>query len=96
MEIHVPLRADGVRVENKRVARGSCAKKGSRAVTNARRGRIAPPAGIHRPCCPAPDLVERKFTPEARERLWVADISYVPTSCEGFDYLAFVLDAYSR
>jgi len=44
---------------------------------------------------PAPDLVERKFTPEARDRLWVADISYVPT-WEGFDYLAFVLDAYSR
>ncbi len=37
---------------------------------------------------PAPDLVERKFTPEARERLCLADISYVPTSWEGFDYLA--------
>jgi putative transposase len=44
---------------------------------------------------PAPDLVERKFAPEASDRLWVADISYVPT-WEGFDYLAFVLDAYSR
>jgi len=38
---------------------------------------------------PAPDLVERKFTPEARDRLWVADISYVPT-WEGFDYLTQV------
>lgn len=45
---------------------------------------------------PAPDLVEQKFTPEARECLWVADLSYVPTSWEGFDYLAFVLDADSR
>jgi putative transposase len=44
---------------------------------------------------PAQDLVERKFTPAARDRLWVADISYVPT-WEGFDYLAFVMDAYSR
>jgi putative transposase len=44
---------------------------------------------------PAEDLVERDFTPEAKDRLWVADISYVPT-WEGFDYLAFILDAYSR
>lgn len=44
---------------------------------------------------PAPDLVERKFTAEQKNRLWVADISYSPT-WEGFDYLAFVLDAYSR
>ena len=33
--------------------------------------------------------------PEAANKLWVADISYVLTR-EGFDYLAFVLDAYSR
>jgi putative transposase len=44
---------------------------------------------------PAPDLVERQFGPEAANKLWVADISYVPT-WEGFDYLAFVMDAYSR
>lgn len=44
---------------------------------------------------PAPNLVKRDFSPEASDRLWVADISYVPT-WEGFDYLAFILDAYSR
>lgn len=44
---------------------------------------------------PAEDLVERDFSPRASDRLWVADISYVPT-WEGFDYPAFVLDAYSR
>ncbi len=44
---------------------------------------------------PAPDLVERDFAPDAANRLWVADISYLPT-WEGFDYLAFVVDAYSR
>jgi putative transposase len=28
---------------------------------------------------PAPDLVKRNFTPEAPDRLWVADITYVRT-----------------
>jgi hypothetical protein len=43
----------------------------------------------------APDLVERNFTAEAPDRLWVADITYIPT-WTGFLYLAVVLDAYSR
>jgi putative transposase len=43
----------------------------------------------------APDLVERKFTAEKPDLLWVADITYVPTAA-GFLYLAVVLDAFSR
>ena len=39
--------------------------------------------------------MERNFTPEAPDRLWVADITYVRT-WEGWLYLAFVLDTYSR
>ena len=42
-----------------------------------------------------PDLVRRNFTVAAPNRLWTADITYVNTD-EGFLYLAFVLDAYSR
>jgi transposase InsO family protein len=44
---------------------------------------------------PAPDLVDRKFSAEAPDRLWVADITYLP-SWAGFLYLAVVLDAFSR
>ena len=44
---------------------------------------------------PAPDLVERNFHAEAKDKLWVADITYVPTAT-GFLYLAVVLDAFSR
>jgi transposase InsO family protein len=44
---------------------------------------------------PAPDLVKRNFTPEAPDRLCVADITYVRT-WEGWLYLSFVLDTYSR
>ncbi len=41
------------------------------------------------------DLVERKFFSTAPDRLWVADITYIPTWA-GFLYLAMVLDVYSR
>src|SRR5262249_30294016 len=44
---------------------------------------------------PAPDLVDRNFTAAGPDRLWVADITYVPTWA-GFLYLAVVLDAWSR
>ena len=43
----------------------------------------------------APDLVARNFSSDVPDRLWVADITYV-RSAEGFVYLAFILDAYSR
>ena len=44
----------------------------------------------------APDLVDRDFTASGRDRLWVADITYVPTALERFAYLAVVIDAWSR
>jgi putative transposase len=44
---------------------------------------------------PAPDLVERNFVAPGPNRLWVADITYIPTWA-GFLHLAVVLDAFSR
>jgi putative transposase len=41
------------------------------------------------------DLVERRFTALAPNRLWVADLTYVAT-WSGFCYVAFVTDAFSR
>lgn len=41
------------------------------------------------------DLVDRKFTAAAPNRLWVADLTYVWTRA-GFVYVAFVTDAFSR
>jgi transposase InsO family protein len=41
------------------------------------------------------DLVQRNFTAQAPNRLWVADLTYVRTWV-GFVYVAFVFDAYSR
>lgn len=41
------------------------------------------------------DLVQRQFSPQAPNRLWVADFTYVPT-WSGTVYVAFVIDAWSR
>jgi putative transposase len=41
------------------------------------------------------DLVERRFTAPAPNRLWVADLTYVRT-WSGFVYAAFIIDAFSR
>jgi len=41
------------------------------------------------------DRVQRHFKAEGPDRLWVADITYVPT-WTGFLYLAIVLDVWSR
>jgi transposase InsO family protein len=41
------------------------------------------------------DLVDRDFTADAPNQLWVADLTYVPTYA-GFVYVAFVTDVFSR
>ena len=43
----------------------------------------------------SPDLVERKFEANGPNKLWVADITYVPTWA-GFLFLAVVIDVWSR
>lgn len=43
----------------------------------------------------APDLVQRRFNPEAPNRLWSGDITYIATD-EGWLYLAGVIDLFSR
>jgi putative transposase len=48
-----------------------------------------------RSAIPAADLICRDFSAKAPNQLWVADITYIKTE-EGFVYLSFVLDAYSR
>jgi len=43
----------------------------------------------------APDLVQRRFNPEAPNALWAGDITYIATE-EGWLYLAVVIDLFSR
>ena len=89
--IQAELKDQGLRVGRKRVARllraaGLAGVSRRRWVTTTVRDRNARPA---------PDLVERNFDAPGPNRLWVADITYIPT-WTGFLYLAVVLDVFSR
>jgi putative transposase len=89
--IHAELRSLGMCCSRKRVARlmpeaglRGCMRSRKKGTT--RRGMRAP----------AEDLLKRNFRATQPDRVWVADITYVATQEEGFLYLAFVLDVYSR
>jgi putative transposase len=89
--VHFELGTEGIRVSRKRVARlmraaglqGVSRRKGWKTTVRDRDTR------------PAPDLVEREFAAAGPDRLWVADITYIPTWV-GFLFLAVVVDAWSR
>ncbi len=89
--IHAELAAQGIHVGRKRVARLMRAA-GLQGVSRCKQFRTTVREETARP---APDLVERQFEAAGPDRLWVADITYLPT-CAGFLYLAVVLDAWSR
>jgi putative transposase len=90
--VHAALQAAGERHGRKRIARlmreaglvGASHRRGGPVTT--RRDETNRPA---------PDLVDRDFTADGPNQLWVADITFIPTSA-GFLYLAVVLDVWSR
>lgn len=86
--IHAELKAQDETVSRKRVAR--LMRAAALAGVSRRRGPVT--TRPDRETRPAPDLVDRNFTVEAPNQLWVADITFVPTRA-GFLYLAVVLDA---
>ena len=85
------LTANGRRVSRKRVAR--LMREAGLAGVSRRRGTRTTRVD-QRPSC-GPDRVERQFQADGPDRIWVADITYVPTWA-GFVYLAVVLDVFSR
>jgi len=89
--IHRDLRAAGIRVGRKRVAR-LLQQAGLRGVSRRKWVRTTVRSDTGRP---APDLVQRQFVASAPNQLWVADITYIPTRA-GMLYLAVVLDVWSR
>jgi putative transposase len=89
--VHAELRARGHRLGRKRVARlmrgaGVHGVSRRKQFLTTRRDATARPA---------PDLVDRQFVAAGPNRLWVADITYIPTWA-GFLFLAVVLDVWSR
>ena len=89
--VHAELKAEGIRVGRKRVAR----LMGAAGLYGVSRRRWITTTVRDRAVRLAPDLVDRNFTAPAPNHLWVADITYIPTWA-GFLYLAVVLDAFSR
>ena len=89
--IHAELAEEGIHMGRKRVAR-LMKRAGLQGVS--RRKWVC--TTVRAPeARPAPDLVARRFRAEAPDRIWVADITYIPTWA-GFLYLAVVLDVFSR
>jgi putative transposase len=91
--VHAELQASDVRVGRKRVARLMRAA-GLVGVHRRRRARPLPRPAV-RSSTTAPDLVRRVFRAPAPDRLWVADITELPTA-EGPLYLAAIVDVFSR
>ena len=90
-KIHQDLIDDGIRCGKNRVARimrqagiRSRTKKKFKATTNSRHNFPI-----------APNLLNQDFTVDAPDRVWVGDITYIPTD-EGWLYLAVLLDLFNR
>jgi putative transposase len=90
--IHAELRMQGERHGRKRIAR-LMRGAGLVGASHRRGGPVTTRRDSERR--PAPDLVDRDFSAPGPNRLWVSDITFVPTAA-GFLYLAVVLDAWSR
>ena len=88
--VHAELAADGIPVSRNRVAR--VMRKAAIVGVSRRKFVVTTVRDGERQ---APDLVDRAFTANAPNVLWVADITYIPTWM-GFLYLAVVLDVFSR
>jgi hypothetical protein len=85
------LRREGIDAGRITVA-GLMAVMGLEGVARGSKARTTIPDGASgRPL----DLVERDFSALGPNRLWVSDLTYVAT-WQGFLYVAFVIDAYSR
>ena len=89
--VHAELRARGVRVGKKRVARlmrekGLLARQKRRFRTTTNSKHASPIA---------PNVVERRFEARVPNEVWVTDVTCVMTN-EGWLYVAAILDLFSR
>jgi putative transposase len=90
--IHAELLDEGVRCGRERVAR--LARENNLEPKAARRFKVMTTDSKHR-LPVAPNLLNRNFTAEDRDKIWLTDITYVSTA-EGWLYLVAVMDLYSR
>ena len=90
--VRAELRDQGVAISRKRVAR-LMRRARIRGVSRRRGFVVTTQRDAENKA--APDLVKRRFSADGPNRLWVADMTYVPTWA-GFIFLAVVLDVWSR
>jgi putative transposase len=89
--VHASLKAEGYRIGRNRVAR-LMRENDIRAKTK-RKFKVTTDSRHDHPV--APNRLDRQFTVEAPNTVWLADLSYIWTR-EGWLYLAVVLDLFSR
>jgi transposase InsO family protein len=89
--VHAELRARGVRVGRRRVAR--LMREGGLSATVRRRAPRTTDSRHDHPV--APNLLGRRFAADRPDTVWLADISYLPTG-EGWLYLAAIKDMATR
>jgi putative transposase len=89
-KVYAQLNRDGVRVARCTVER-LMRQKGLQGLRRGRRPGTTVAADSPSPA----DLVERSFTADQPNQLWVADITYIRTF-SGWVYAAFVIDVFSR
>lgn len=89
-KVHAQLNRDGVRVARCTVER-LMRRLGLQGLRRGRRPRTTIAAASPSPT----DLVDRSFTADRPNQLWVADITYIRTF-SGWVYAAFVIDVFSR
>ena len=89
--VHADLAEEGHHVSRKRVAR----LMGRDGLAGVHRRRFVRTPIRDEHAAPFPALVDRDFSAEGPDRLWVADITELPTR-SGSCYLASIVDAFSR
>ena len=89
--VHAELRARGVRVGRKRVAR--LMRENGLWARRRRRFRKTTDSRHVQPI--APNVLERDFEASAPNEVWVTDVTYVWTA-EGWLYLAAIIDLFAR
>ena len=89
--IHATLNSRGFQVGRHRVAR-LMAQQG---ICVCSKRRFKPTTDSNHPFPIAPNIVGRNFTTTEPDKVWVADITYIPT-LQGWLYLAVIIDLFSR
>jgi len=89
--VHAVLRTEGRRVSVNRVAR----LMRRHGIQGRYKRRVPRTTDSNHSLSIAPNLLEQDFTVVAPNQVWLADITYVPTT-EGWLYLAVVLDLFAR